>query len=195
MTSRQGADVEKPTCFVEGCARQGRIVRGWCPGHYENWRRTGKPKALSEMTLVERLDHVGVRINRDTECWEWAGHRNALGYGLLTSTSLGLSHARVHRLVYELWHDVSLDEKEIIRHRCDNPPCVNPDHLRKGTQADNVQDMVERGRHWRHGRSECKRGHDLTLPGATFGTGTECSACRRMRSREWARRQRALLGA
>lgn len=39
-----------------------------------------------------------------------------------------------------------LDEGIVIRHTCDNPLCCNPRHLIPGTQADNVRDMVERGR-------------------------------------------------
>jgi hypothetical protein len=50
----------------------------------------------------------------------------------------------------------------VVRHTCDNPPCINPEHLLIGTKADNAADMVERRRHWRHNQTHCKRGHPLT---------------------------------
>jgi len=51
----------------------------------------------------------------------------------------------------------------IVRHKCDNPPCVNPDHLELGTRTDNQRDMAERGR-GRGPADTCRRGHDLTDP-------------------------------
>jgi hypothetical protein len=55
---------------------------------------------------------------------------------------------REHRVVFARTHGValaSLDGK-VIRHRCDNPACIEPTHLEEGTQADNMRDMSERGR-------------------------------------------------
>lgn len=51
----------------------------------------------------------------------------------------------VHRLAYELWIGPIL-EGRVVRHKCDNPPCINPDHLLEGLQSDNVNDMIERNR-------------------------------------------------
>lgn len=53
-----------------------------------------------------------------------------------------------HRITYIQHHDLSLEDikGKVIRHRCDNPRCINPEHLEIGTQQDNIQDMVDRNR-------------------------------------------------
>jgi hypothetical protein len=53
-----------------------------------------------------------------------------------------------HRVAYCKHHGLHLEDIEgmVVRHKCDNPPCVNPEHLELGTQAQNLADMSERGR-------------------------------------------------
>ena len=51
-----------------------------------------------------------------------------------------------HRRAFELFAGRALRPKEVVRHRCDAPLCVNYDHLLAGTQADNIADAVARGR-------------------------------------------------
>lgn len=63
----------------------------------------------------------------------------------------GYSHIRGtmrHRLVYAKHHGLSVDaiQGKVIRHTCDNPRCINPDHLIIGTHKDNTRDMLVRGR-------------------------------------------------
>jgi len=77
------------------------------------------------------------------ECWEWRASRDANGYGLFCLSGGG--RVRAHRFSWEM-ANCEIPEGLIILHRCDNPPCVNPAHLRLGTQADNVADMVAKGR-------------------------------------------------
>lgn len=76
-------------------------------------------------------------------CWLWTASTNAKGYG-----QFGVANGRcvlTHRFSFELHHG-PLDGRWAL-HRCDNPPCVNPDHLYAGTVTENVRDMLARGRH------------------------------------------------
>jgi hypothetical protein len=85
-------------------------------------------------------------------CWVWSGSRSAGGYGqwLLEKTPLGngrYSKRRIyaHRLSWEL-HRGAIPDGLRVLHECDNPPCVNPEHLFLGTMADNTHDMLAKGR-------------------------------------------------
>lgn len=77
------------------------------------------------------------------ECWEWLGNRNlTTNYGRYTAHSKTES---THRLAYEFTFG-PIPTGKFIRHRCDNPPCCNPNHLLIGTHADNMADKARRGR-------------------------------------------------
>lgn len=133
-----------------------------CNRHYENVRNYGYAKPRRDWSLNETLDDAGWNVTA-TGCWEWHGTKNEHGYGLVNLHRAGLHQARAHRLMYERFVG-PIPDGLMIRHKCDNPPCVNPDHLVPGTQQDNMNDMVARGRHERHGATECRNGHDLTRP-------------------------------
>jgi hypothetical protein len=113
-----------------------------------------------------------VRRGNDDECWPWQGSLAVNGgYGLFDRRRDGerLS-VRAHRLAYELLVG-QIPDGAMLRHDCDNPPCVNPKHLTPGTAKDNSQDMVARGRHWTHQRPhDVPRGEDHWT--ATRGTNT-----------------------
>ena len=83
-----------------------------------------------------------VCLKRVNDCWPWRGATNK-GYG---EFSVGTSvHMLAHRFSYYMEHG-SLPVDLVVRHKCDNPSCVNPHHLTLGTQADNIHDAMERGR-------------------------------------------------
>ncbi len=74
-------------------------------------------------------------------CWLWLGARDPRGYGRVRWQG----KARLaHRVAYELTHGQAAD---CVCHRCDTPPCCNPEHLFDGTRADNNRDMTAKGRH------------------------------------------------
>lgn len=95
------------------------------------------------------------RVTKSGDCWEWKAGTTAAGYGEFMFRGKMLY---AHRVAYEL-HFGPIPAGKKVRHKCDNPPCCRPDHLLIGTQADNVRDMIERGRDRKavgldHGRSK-----------------------------------------
>lgn len=133
------------------------------------------------------------RIRKDEDgCWRWTGATSPDGYGKWRDrgTRKILS---AHRLMYEM--EVGpIPPGMVVMHTCDCPPCVNPAHLRVGTQQDNLRDMASKGRH-RHHKDECTKGHPFT-PDNTYlrkrATGGRiCRTCMREYQREWKRQQRA----
>ncbi len=80
-------------------------------------------------------------------CWEWQKHKDKDGYGKFNSKVIcPYAGYRAHRLMWELVHNVSLSCNELVCHTCDNPSCVNPEHLYIGTQQTNREDMYNRNR-------------------------------------------------
>jgi hypothetical protein len=75
-------------------------------------------------------------------CWEYDGAQTGFGYGSITWDGKKLM---AHRAAYEFYCG-PIPEGMSVLHRCDNPRCCNPDHLFIGTQKDNIDDMVAKGR-------------------------------------------------
>jgi hypothetical protein len=79
-------------------------------------------------------------------CWPWTKDTNNKGYGKFNTWHGGQRQSLLaHRVAYHLTHKTSL-QGFVLLHRCDNPPCCNPSHLKPGTQADNVADAHAKGR-------------------------------------------------
>ena len=111
-------------------------------------------------------------------CWIWCAARLPFGYGTVKVSG---RPKVAHRAVWELLFGPIPGGKKIL-HKCDTPSCVNPAHLFMGTQADNVADMISKGRRRIAGRKPgsgsrfCFKGHDKLAPGGAYKTG-KCRRC------------------
>lgn len=97
---------------------------------------------LSEAVTVSRFWRL-VTTGPDDACWPWRGDTDKKGYGIFT---LGGRRRPAHELALSFTTGEKRTSGLETCHRCDNPPCCNPAHLRFDTHASNVADMVARGR-------------------------------------------------
>lgn len=91
-------------------------------------------------TASERLAELSVA--ESSGCIRFTGHLDGEGYGRIMVARVKYM---AHRLSYSL-NNGPIPDGYVVRHKCDNPSCINPEHLEVGTQADNIADKVSRGR-------------------------------------------------
>ena len=129
--------------------------------------------------LIEDKDH----------CWPYQGGVSDEGYGRITWMNQKFA---AHRISYAIHYGPYLPWLCVL-HRCDNRLCCRPEHLFLGTQADNINDMVAKGRHWEKQRTHCTQGHEYT-PENTYMhpiRGRTCCECRRIKRRRRDAKKRA----
>lgn len=126
------------------------------PKHHQ--RRIGIPRLVKghsrrrpgDERFLDMLERVA------NGCWLWTGCVSRDRYGIFNKG--GRTAVLAHRVSYEL-HCAPIPKGMFVCHRCDNPPCANPMHLFLGTNADNMADMIAKGRQT---RGEQKKNSKLT---------------------------------
>ena len=89
---------------------------------------------MDEERFVAKLD----KTSSPKGCWIWTAYKDRKGYGIFQSR-------RANRVAFEMYKG-HIPDGQLVRHKCDDPSCCNPDHLELGTHQDNMNDMIERGR-------------------------------------------------
>ena len=108
------------------------------------------PRCYHESKATPKAERFWNKVNRrgPDDCWEWtaASKSGKWRYGILGQPERGSAPELAHRVSWELHHGPIPDGMNVL-HRCDNPPCVNPNHLFLGTLKDNTHDMLKKRRH------------------------------------------------
>lgn len=118
-------------CFTARCASTWRTQRAG----------TNFPGVTMFSTQEQRRFWARVK-RQEGGCWEWQGARFEHGYG---AWKLKQKMLKAHRVALQMCRPIPFDGAFAL-HSCDNPPCVNPKHLRWGTARDNMHDVMVRGR-------------------------------------------------
>lgn len=140
-------------CSIEGCDKVGRLARGWCRAHHERWRRYGDPLGggprRRQGAARAWFNDLIARGGWPESCIDWPFARTARkgrpgwDYGQMFVD--GRVRYAGHLVLEAMGQPRPSDAHEML-HSCDRPCCVNPRHLRWGTHAENMQDMVDRQR-------------------------------------------------
>lgn len=139
--------------------------------------------SLIVFVSAEAQARFWAKVDKSGDCWLWKASLKPSGYGHFNVAGKSV---RAHRLAYQLSIGPIPDGK-MLCHSCDNPQCVNPAHLTPGTNSENQQDSLAKGRNAQKRKTHCLNGHaftpENTLPASKPG-GRACRACHNARTRQ-----------
>ena len=186
-------------CNIDGCGKPLR-ARELCTKHWKRWRKgySLTAKSIYEKTPEERFWESTDKRTED-ECWPWIGHtrgNDKWRYGTLWVNG---KHEAAHRFSFVLFNGPIPPLKDAdgrgacVLHRCDNPLCVNPNHLFAGTHIDNMQDKIAKGRDGNRNKTHCPSGHEYNLKNTYICKKglRHCRECARIREANKRARLRA----
>lgn len=145
---------------------------------------TAPTAPLTVITEPGVLARFMAKVDTSSDCHIWTGSKTPGGYGQFR---VGDKSVYAHRWILGHQRGVPLGADEFALHHCDNPSCVNPAHLYVGSQAQNSQDCVRRGRlrnpraDANRAKTHCIHGHEFTAENTYLTTDgrRQCNQCRR----------------
>jgi len=131
--------------------------------------------------LAEGGDDWQYILNRyipepNSGCWLWMGYCHDLGYALMYRGGAKRGFRVTRWILNRL--GVDLSRGRMAAHTCDNPFCINPNHLFPATASENLKDCVAKGRHYLASRDSCEKGHKYEEGSYAVIKGTNHRKCR-----------------
>ena len=140
--------MDPKVCCIKKCDLP-VLALGLCDKHWRRNKKYGSPVAIKMHSGSNRGLSAENRfwkgVVKTDNCWVWKLGKDKNGYGMFKGMIGSTTFTRAHRYSYAL-HTGDLLVGMQALHSCDNPSCVNPDHLSSGTNADNMRDKVQKGR-------------------------------------------------
>lgn len=125
------------------------------------------------------------KVDKTDSCWLWLGAKDRKGYGFFKGK-------RAHRASYEMFNG-PIAESLLVCHTCDNPPCVNPEHLWLGTNHENILDSTKKGRRAQQKVTHCPQDHEYTPENTSiYKNMRRCKECQRYRELIRSRKKRGV---
>jgi hypothetical protein len=182
-------------CPTDGCNNK-IIRRGMCGNHYSRWLVQHSGPVIYPLNLEERF---WSKVDKTDGCWVWTASKNCEGYGRFNRFGKKRPNCEgAHRVSYIISSGAEIPDGMLVLHKCDNPPCVNPEHLYLGSNADNARDKKDRGRvkSWiaddNNAKTHCPSGHPYSGDNLYIEPtgGRKCRECNKIRARQWRKNQR-----
>ena len=147
------------TCCIKGCEKVAHVL-GLCTKHWRRNKLYGSPVAMKSHSGLFRGMPAKDRFFRQLQkseggCWTWTSSVDKDGYGIFRGVVSENGYTRAHRFSYAFHTGEIIPDGIMVLHSCDNPRCVNPDHLSLGTGTDNQRQK------WARGRGKTLKGAEL----------------------------------